>query len=287
MRDDISFAWRCWLVQPDREPWPDHNFFDQPEPPLDWHHSGFWTPWIVWGSTKTLSDHQVTARDPFSLAWCQRTQQYWVLRGDCTERDEPDESEGQEEKWTILYCHHLRDRPGLWELIDVGATRQHDSICPSYFDEFLPKNFFIGTNPSPEPRCHFVGHLSLILALLAMCPRDVRKIPRQINEYFYHDNEPRFIPWRERISNSPDLPMDRYSTLFLFFLSSMSSMSSMSSNMTLTGLEYPGRAIVMQTGLINNDRRSTEDRITAWERGRKGPMVSSDHPTDEEWQAWG
>lgn len=201
MGDNLSFAWRCWEIKPSdlppNSPWPDHNSIDQPKPPRKWRRQGFSIRWHRWRSATALHDSQVSPRETFSLAWCQRTQQCWVVRGDCTDQNAPDYSRIYE-NWETLCCRHLQ--AGLWQLDERGNARQHDSHCPTDFDEFLPKNFFMGI--VPEQQCHFVGHLSLILGLLAMCPGNVGDIPGQIDEIFYHKNDPQFIPCR-RYGGSP------------------------------------------------------------------------------------
>lgn len=279
MQNDISFAWRGFQIEPDAmrpngqwAEWPEANARDHPRPPRNWHRhpNGFSKSWTKWRSAEELSDDQVVGRRTYSIVWCQPTQVYYVMREDCTRRTT---DPNREEPWQTLYCRQLRPGSGLCELLDWGDARHHDLRCPKYFDEFLPRNFFRGVSPGQS--CHFFGHLSLILGLLAMCPGNVNNIPRQIDQIFYYNNEPRFRPWHE---NSPDGPMDRWRRLHPLL--------SHFSNTMLTRSEYPGRAIVMQTGIIKRDSRSTEEQLEYWEKGRKGPLVSSENPTEAERRTW-
>lgn len=199
MEQEISFAYRYWQIKPTdlapNEPWKDHNSVDQPRPPKRWHRQGFSREeWRSWKGVKPLSDRHVVARKAFSLVWCQRTQQFWVTPGDCTDVSAP----GYQDlwsKWSPLYCDHLPGSgdPGLWRLSEHGNGRQHASVCPPLFDEFLPVNFFMGV--TARQACHFFGDLSLILGLLAMCPDDVNNIERQIDHLFYYQNRPQFVSY--------------------------------------------------------------------------------------------
>lgn len=221
MGDNTSFAWRCWEITPrdlaPNEPWDDNNNRDPPRPPEKWRRHGFSRGWHRWRGAQ-LDDRHVIPRRIFSFAWCQRTQQYWVVPGDCTDRNAADYAEIYD-SWEPLCCRHLEGigKPGLWQLEDHWTTRQHNSHCPRNFDEFLPKNFFMGI-VSEQP-CHFVGHLSLILGLLAMCPDNVNNIPFQIDQLFYHRDNPRFISSKE-YTNPQNAPRDKLGRLF-FNLPSM------------------------------------------------------------------
>lgn len=216
------FAYRYCLINAARPSasgqWPQNNFNDSGQPPIEWRGGPLPREWRVWSPGQPtgqpgqrLRDQDVTPRETFSLVWCQLNQRYWVVPEDCTEmvavHDDPEREQEVQEKWQPLHCHHLIEpefsRPGLWQLVDWGSQRQHSSSCPLGFDEFLPRNFFTGG--APDAPCHFVGHLSLILALLAMCPRDTANIPTKIERYFYYNRRPLFLPSR----SYNDFPMDR------------------------------------------------------------------------------
>lgn len=214
---NVVFAYRYCLVEPESlstsGQWPQTNIHDPPRPPIRWQGGPLPREWRIWRPDRPgqrLRDREVEPRETISLVWCQLNQRYWVVPADCTKMSpngsDPEQEQVVQDKWQPLQCRHLRDSqlPGLWQLVDWGLQRQHSSTCPVGFDEFLPKNFFTG-NESDKP-CHFVGHLSLILALLAMCPRNPAGIPRKIDEIFYCNNRPFFLPAR----NHQDQPMDRY-----------------------------------------------------------------------------
>lgn len=201
---DVMFAYKyCQIVPKKLGPngqWPPHNTSDPPRPPGEWQRGGsFSSGWRAWRSPEVkLTDRDVTARQAFSFVWCQLNQTYWVFRGDCTNAEQVAEAKARADKWSTLQCHPLQEdspsRPGLWKLCDWSNTPQHTSRCPPDFDEFLPGNFF--TSQNGDAPCHFVGHLSLMLALEAMCPRNVNNIPNQIDRVFYQNNQPIFIPAR-------------------------------------------------------------------------------------------
>lgn len=55
-------------------------------------------------------------------------------------------------------------------------------------------------------------------------------------------------------------------------------------------LDPPGRALVMQTGIIKRYSGycgTSEEVLRQWERGEFGPMISSHSPASEELRAWG
>lgn len=163
--------------------WPDHNSEAAPRPPNDWEPRGFGSGWREWRNPSGPIG-RIVPRKSFLLVWHQRTQEFWVR--------------AENGEWNTLFCQHLADngghsrrRPGLWRLAECGPQRQHDSQCPSGFDKFLPQNFFKNLGASS---CHFVGHLSLILALVAMCPENADAIPDYIERIFYCNNQPEYRP---------------------------------------------------------------------------------------------
>lgn len=210
---NIMFAYRYCLIQSDRlsasGQWPQNDMHDAPKPPVSWR-GGPLRDWRVWRTGRRLERDDVTPRETFSLLWCQLNQRYWVVPGDCTRmrvvQGDPDREREMREKWQPLQCRHLGEsqppRPGLWELRYWGDKRQHSSSCPADFEEFLPGNFFTGANQNTS--CHFVGHLSLMLALQAMCPEDPSNIPKQIDEIFYSNDRPLFRSARSRHDRSMD-----------------------------------------------------------------------------------
>lgn len=222
---DVMFAYRYSLVWPDRlstsGQWLPSTTKDPPKPPLRWRGEPLPRDWHVWRTGQPgqrLREQDVIPRnDTSSLVWGQIDQRYWVLPEDCTRMTaRPGETEQDvQDRWQTLQCRHLKDplrdnepsRPGLWQLVHYGPRQQHSSSCPQYFQEFLPANFFTGMEPNTA--CHFVGRLSLILALMAMCPRDVVNIPTKIDEVFYQKNEPLFVPAHKH----GDASMERNGTI--------------------------------------------------------------------------
>lgn len=204
-----SFAFRFWHIEPLSE-WRELPANDLTRPPDRWQKVGDEPTWYVWNreadsQLKQVEHSAVEPRRQTSITWNQHQQNYWILPRDCTTSQEREATD----EWSILYFHHLDRqspaRPGLWRLLDGGATRQHSASCPEDFEEFLPRNYFRGEEPG-EP-CHFVGDLSLMLGLLAMCPSDEDRIVYQITKAFFANGSPRFISckkhrrWR---------PVDRY-----------------------------------------------------------------------------
>lgn len=213
---DVSFAYRFCLIRPRRlsasGQWPQETTYDPCKPPIEWH--GTMREWHLFRSGQPgtrLRQAQVTPRaDTVSLVWCQMNQRYWVVPEDCT-RMVPEQGETEQDvrnRWQPLQCSDLREsqpsRPGLWQLNEWGSQRQHSSTCPQYFDEFLPTNFFTGKRG--DVSCHFIGGLSLILALMAMCPRDPANIVMKIDNCFYRNNQPVFWP----AHTHQDRAMDRH-----------------------------------------------------------------------------
>ncbi|KAK5941108.1 hypothetical protein PMZ80_006385 [Knufia obscura] len=238
-------------------------------PPEQWRRDGFSQDWYIWRkeSSGPLEEDQIVT--PFrstSVVWCQQSQKYWFVPRDCTETTQRSAENDPEvwDNWHPLFFYDLgsetqRPRPGLWKILPTGLKRQHDGGCPRNFDEFLPKHFFFFGGDTQDTRCHFIGDLSLMLALLAMCPRKPDKILEQISQKFYANNSSRF--------ESSEDPIDRS--------------------------VKPGRALVMQVAIVTNadDSRAEIQRrrnqLESWERGELGSMVSSHTPSPAEKQAWG
>lgn len=211
--DNVVFAYKYCQIVPKRlgsnGQWLQHTTTGLPTPPRDWQRRGFSSDWRAWRTGEELRDEDVIPRQAYSLVWCQRNQTYWVFPMDCTDQEQVAQADENADEWQTLQCHPLGEdtpsRPGLWKLCDWSNTPQHGSECPPDFDEFLPGNFFTGSDGAVP--CHFVGHFSLILALQAMCPKDVNEIPNQIDEIFYNNGQPEFLPARRR----GGLPMERHS----------------------------------------------------------------------------
>lgn len=197
------FAFRFWQIKP-QGPWTEHTARDPPRPPDQWRKTGFEQPWHGWtpGRTWPLSDSErleVRPRRATSIMWCQPRQNYWVIPNDCTIPQQ--NGEPVEGSWHILFFHDLGDgpesKPGLWKLLEHGSEDQHSANCPDNFEEFLPKNFFRGTDPREDAPCHLIGNLSLILGLHAMIPRKENDIVEQIERCFFHGNNPCLVPSKD------------------------------------------------------------------------------------------
>lgn len=208
---DTPFAFRYWQIKPN-EPWRDDSNIHPPMPPEQWRRDGFSQDWYIWRkeSSGPLEEDQIVT--PFrstSVVWCQQSQKYWFVPRDCTETTQRSAENDPEvwDNWHPLFFYDLgsetqRPRPGLWKILPTGLKRQHDGGCPRNFDEFLPKHFFFFGGDTQDTRCHFIGDLSLMLALLAMCPRKPDKILEQISQKFYANNSSRFESSEDPIDRS-------------------------------------------------------------------------------------
>lgn len=202
------FAFRYWEIKPEAL-WAEHTSSDLPRPPDQWQKTGFQLPWHIWSehTVQPLPEWQYSAvmpRRATSVMWCQPQQNYWVVPYDCTL---PQEKKEEIDVWHTLFFRDLGlespPNPGLWKLLEHGLERQHSAKCPVNFDEFLPRNFFNGTDSRVSAPCHLVGNLSLILGLHAMVPQDEQNIPRQIEQYFFRSDEPYLISCAEHGEWSP------------------------------------------------------------------------------------
>jgi len=191
---DFSFAYRFWHIEP-QEPWHEINAVDypRPPPPSKWKKTGFEEPWREWRTGRGLTEDDVVPRRAISIVWCQPQQSYWILPEDCVGWDE--QKREPAEGWHRLQFHDLAGHKGLWQLVEYGTKTQHESTCPEPFKEFLPGQFFSGSSPATP--CHLVGRLSLMLGMMAIVPQDPSDIVRQIDEYFYRDHNPRYVPTTE------------------------------------------------------------------------------------------
>lgn len=189
---DFSFAYRFWQIK-SQEPWLEINTVDAPRPPGEWTKTGFEEPWRDWRAKRTLTPDQVVPGRAFSIVWSQPQQSYWILPEDCVGWDE--QTREPAEGWHRLQFRDLEGQKGLWRLEEYGTKTQHESTCLDTFKEFLPGHFFTGSRSTT--RCHLFGNLSLVLGMLAIVPQDPSDIVRQIDEYFYRDHSPRYVPTRE------------------------------------------------------------------------------------------
>jgi len=193
---DVNFAYRFSQIS-SPSPWVEVDHISHSRPPSDWRRDGSrgWHAWRA-GFAPDLPDDEVEPHGATSIIWCQSQQAFWILLGDCVGWQEEDQDPAC--GWHRLYLQDLAKaeppRKHLWKLVHYGLIEQHDSTSLPTFREFLPGSFFKG---SSSTRCHLVGDLSLVLGLMAMIPAFPDLIVRQIDEYFFHDDSPRFISCSE------------------------------------------------------------------------------------------
>lgn len=121
-----------------------------------------------------------------SIVWLQRIREYRVFQGDCS--DYVAEDADNPDTWDQLAFREIPREPTDAPLFELYHT-PHGDRHPSGFGRelghdfyrLLPASYFAQDD---DQGCRLVMKLPLLIGLLAMCPRDSRKVPAQIGQHF-------------------------------------------------------------------------------------------------------
>lgn len=221
----FRFAYRVCEIKPENAPddWQDRRPADgdfRPGGDLRWRRIRPDDQWYGWDSGRPPNDrtwelsgeeYDVGQKRTMSIAWSPLSQNYFVLRHDCTDpvvqskivetieqrERRPDAQEEDEDiDWHRLGYRdisHLRGLPNFFRVLDHPGPAIMPFQRPARFQHLLPRNAFREDTDGQERTCHLVGDLPLLLALHAACPpAGTADLAMVVGNLFYRNNSPCF-----------------------------------------------------------------------------------------------